>query len=164
MTKYITLFLQIVSVVGWVAIVFVIISFSNNLSENTRQAKATATSTNNIVQSQNDILNAIKQLATDTKITSDEKTSIIICMLQVPVSERTTDVETNCRRKAQIQSSTTPPTTSQNSTFHPQTNTQAGSTGGGGQPSKEPDPPKPPEPPNEEGILPDWIPLVGGLL
>lgn len=167
MKKYITLFLQIVSVVGWIAIVFVIIDFSDRVSENTSQTKATADSTNRIVQSQNDILNAIKQLATDTKITSEEKTSIIICMLQVPVAERTPDIEAGCRDKAQAQSSTTP-ITSQNVSQKPtpQTNNPAGNTRDGGQPQnpEPPEPPEPPGPPVDEGILPDFIPIVGPLL
>lgn len=55
----------------------------------------------NIVRSQNDILEAIKRQTVDNKLTSEEKTSTIICMLQVPISERTTNVLNSCRKQAQ---------------------------------------------------------------
>lgn len=53
-----------------------------------------------IVKGQNDILEAIKLQTIDNKLTSEEKTSIIICMLQVPINQRTTDVLSNCRKQA----------------------------------------------------------------
>lgn len=47
-------------------------------------------------------------------------------------------------------------------TSQPQTNNKTG--GGGGQSPKEPDPPKPPEPPKNEGLIPDFVPVIGPLL
>lgn len=59
--------------------------------------------TNRVVKGQTDILNAIKQLASDNKTDSNEKTNIIICMLQVPVAMRTTDLQEQCRKQVEAQ-------------------------------------------------------------
>lgn len=64
-----------------------------------------AENTNNIVHSQSQILSAIRDLATDTKLTAEKKTNIIICMLQVPQPERTTDTITGCRAQVEAGSS-----------------------------------------------------------
>lgn len=58
-------------------------------------------STNQVVKGQSDILQAIKQLALDTKLDNNEKTNIIICMLQVPVAQRTTDLQEQCRTEVE---------------------------------------------------------------
>jgi len=60
---------------------------------------------------QSTILDAIKQVTTDNNITAKQQTDIIICMLQVPVEERTTDTVTGCRSKVTT-STYTPPDTS----------------------------------------------------
>lgn len=70
------------------------------LLENTNK---TTQNTNDIVHGQTDILNAIKKLANDTKLDSNEKTNIIICMLQVPVSQRTNDLQAQCRKQVESQ-------------------------------------------------------------
>lgn len=60
-------------------------------------------STNKVVKGQTDILNAIKQLASDSKLDNNVKTNIIICMLQVPVAQRTTDLQEQCRKDVEAQ-------------------------------------------------------------
>lgn len=70
-------------------------------SADTRKLAATTSqlsaSTNQIVKSQTEILNAIKKVTDDTRLTAEQQTTIIICMLQVPQGLRTTDVEQGCR-------------------------------------------------------------------
>lgn len=60
----------------------------------------TAANTQSIVRSQNDILSAIKQVTEDTQLTAEQQTNIIICMLQVPQPQRTTDTANHCRKEA----------------------------------------------------------------
>ena len=67
---------------------------------------AAVENTETIVAKQDETLQAIKDTATDNKLLSDEKTNIIICMLQVPVSERTTDTVTNCKKQVSESPST----------------------------------------------------------
>jgi hypothetical protein len=78
-------------------------------------------STNQIVKSQTEILNAIKKVTDDTRLTAEQQTTIIICMLQVPQQLRTTDVERSCRKSITGASGT-----SQHST-QATSNTSAGS-------------------------------------
>jgi hypothetical protein len=108
--------LDVFKFIGIVALVLMFIHFNAVVADNARSTKAEATSTNQIVRSQGEILDAIKQLAIDNRVNSDEKTNIIICMLRVPVSQRTTDVLNNCRVQ-QVPSMTTPntPTSSSSS-------------------------------------------------
>lgn len=69
------------------------------------QAVATGRSTNEIVKKQTQTLSAIEQTARDAKLTAEQQTTIIICMLQVPIADRTTDVQQRCRREALEQTS-----------------------------------------------------------
>lgn len=73
---------------------------NRTLLENTNK---TTQNTNDIVHGQTDILNAIKKLANDTKLDSNEKTNIIICMLQVPVALRTDNLQDQCRKQVESQ-------------------------------------------------------------
>lgn len=80
----------------------------NNMSEtkrNTEAIKQTTSSTNKLVAGQSNILNAIKKVTQDTQLTAQQQTSIIICMLQVPQPERTTDIANDCRKQATVDSS-----------------------------------------------------------
>lgn len=95
---------------------------------------ATTQNTNDIVHGQTDILNAIKKLANDTKLDSNEKTNIIICMLQVPIAERTADLQEKCRISVEHQlsnqtTSTNPGGAQSKSTAVPTTNTSSGQEG-----------------------------------
>ena len=90
---YFKVFLNFVIGLGVFILVIMFIRFNSIVADN-------AADTKHIVQSQNEILNAIKRQAVDNKISSEEKTAIIICMLQVNISERTTDVLNNCRKNA----------------------------------------------------------------
>lgn len=109
--------LDVVKLIGILVLIMMFIRFSVTVADNTRQAKETTQATQRIVKSQGDILQAIQALAVDTKITAEQKTNIIICMLQVPVEERTTDVLTGCRQQAegstQAQALSVQPTQSQ---------------------------------------------------
>lgn len=75
----------------------------NQLAETRRLSADTAkisSNTNKLIKSQTDILTAIKGVADDTKITAEQQTAIIICMLQVPINSRTTDLQAQCREQA----------------------------------------------------------------
>lgn len=76
------------------------INFNIRLGQQAADTKEIAVGTNKIVKSQGDILDAIKQVTEDTRITAAEQTSIIICMLQVPIEERTTNLQAECREQA----------------------------------------------------------------
>lgn len=81
----------------------------NQLAETRRVATQTASisaSTNQLIKSQNEVLSAIKGVTDDTKMTAEQQTAIIICMLQVPVEQRTTDLQANCRKQAGVSSAT----------------------------------------------------------
>lgn len=75
------------------------INFNAQVAHQTDNTQKLAESTNRVVKNQGDILKAIKQVTEDTKITANEQTSIIICMLQVPIEQRTTDLQTECRKQ-----------------------------------------------------------------
>lgn len=64
------------------------------------QAIQQGKTTNQLIKGQNQILSSIKAVTKDTNLTAAQQTKIIICMLQVPVAQRTTDTETNCRTQA----------------------------------------------------------------
>ena len=71
---YFKVFLNFVIGLGVFILVIMFIRFNSIVADN-------AADTKHIVQSQNEILNAIKRQAVDNKISSEEKTAIIICML-----------------------------------------------------------------------------------
>ncbi len=102
--------LDMAKAVGLPILVIMFINFNTKVAEQTKN-------TRDIVKSQNQILEAIKQQAIDNKLTSEQKTNIIICMLQVPVNERTPDVLVNCRKNAE--GTPTPLTSHQNSPSTP---------------------------------------------
>lgn len=104
----------------------------------------TGENTETIVAKQDETLEAIKDTAEDNKLLSEEKTNIIICMLQVPVGQRTTDTVANCRRQSEARQSP------QASQAAPQSsNSQASS-----QPVASADEPSaPPEVPDNEGFV-----------
>jgi hypothetical protein len=81
------------------------------------------TATQDIVKSQGRILNAIQNATLDNRLNSDQKTNLIICMLQVPIAQRNTDVLTSCRNQAANTSEPTVLTPTPTSTSQP--NTQA---------------------------------------
>lgn len=87
-------FLKTVIGVGVVVMLVMFINLNSAVAKNTA-------STNHIVKSQAEILDAIKKLAVDTKLNNEQKTTTIICMLQVPIEKRTTDVLKSCRENAE---------------------------------------------------------------
>ncbi len=66
--------------------------------QNSKDTKAIAENTNSIVNGQDDILRAIAKGTNQGNITAQQQTSIIICMLQVPIAERTTNLLEKCRK------------------------------------------------------------------
>lgn len=74
------------------------------------------------VSKQDETLQAIEDLAKDSKLESDEKTDIIICMLQVSIAERTPETVANCR--AIVENRNTPESRYNNPTITPFSNTQ----------------------------------------
>lgn len=102
----------------------------NQLTQTRRVAANTAelvNNTNQLIKSQGEVLDAIKGVTNDTKITAEQQTTIIICMLQVPVSQRTTNLQQECRDSALVTESTS---TSSNSSRSAQD-----SSGRSGQPN-----------------------------
>ena len=112
---------------------------TNQLAENTAEL---STSTNKIVKSQTDILNAIKQVTDDTKLTAQQQTNIIICMLQVPVTERTTDLQSQCRSQAATQTVATDTAGTSSSTAPKTSNSSAAASGSSPQSTPSTAPPQ----------------------
>lgn len=108
--------LEIAKAMGLLVLVIMFINFNTKVAEQTKN-------TRDIVKSQNQILEAIKQQAIDNKLTSEQKTSIIICMLQVPISQRTTDILNNCRSQAESGGSGIGDTPAPNPVLEPQAQT-----------------------------------------
>lgn len=87
--------------VGVFILIIMFINFNSIVADNAKDTKDISANTNKTVKSQGDILDAIQKLAIDNKTTSDQKTDIIICMLQVPVSQRTTDTVNQCKQQVE---------------------------------------------------------------
>lgn len=142
----------------------------NQLAETRRVAANTAklvTATNHLVENQGQVLTAIKGVTDDTKITAEQQTAIIICMLQVPVNQRTTNLQQQCRDSAL----TNEPSTSNNSRQTPQSSLESQSSASNSSPvpsssSSNPTPNNPPPQSNNpqpeednEGVIVD-LPLL----
>ena len=82
------------------ALVLMFINFNTQIVKQTESTNKLAESTNKVVKGQGDILKAIKQVTEDTRITANQQTAIIICMLQVPIEARSTDLQAQCRKQA----------------------------------------------------------------
>lgn len=93
--------LDVIKFVLILVLVLMFIQFNSTAVRQAEETKKIAGSTNDIVKSQEDILTAIKQVTEDTRVTAQEQTSIIICMLQVPIGERSTDLQAKCRKAAE---------------------------------------------------------------
>lgn len=92
------------------------IRFNAKLAEEFNETKQITSSTNQVVKSQADILHAIKAVTDDTHTTAAQQTAIIICMLQVPIEQRTTDLQSQCRNAANAEAAGNASGTSQSST------------------------------------------------
>lgn len=93
------------------ALLLMFINFNSRIADQTKGTNELALSTNKVVKGQDDILKAIRQVTEDTRITADQQTAIIICMLQVPIENRTTNLQASCRRQYVAPVRTTPDTT-----------------------------------------------------
>lgn len=96
---------------GWLiatAIVFFGLSIMTFQKQNQKLLEGvaeTASNTKAIVSKQDETLRAIQKVAEDNRLISDQKTNIIICMLQVPVDQRTTDTLNDCRKTSSAEPS-----------------------------------------------------------
>lgn len=88
---------------------FIAYAQSQDIKRQGRDIERTVETTATIVEKQDETLAAIQRVALDNKLISDQKTNIIICMLQIPQPERL-PAEQNCRK--QIESTSTSPTPS----------------------------------------------------
>lgn len=61
---------------------------------------STVKNTEVIVEKQDETLDAIRQLSLDNKLTSKQLGDTIICMLLIPVNQRTTNTQEVCREQA----------------------------------------------------------------
>lgn len=59
-----------------------------------------------VVKGQQQLLIAIKKTTTDNNLTTAQQSNLIICMLHVPVEQRSENVEKNCRKQAATSSTT----------------------------------------------------------
>lgn len=121
------------------------------------QTNAVTKATNDIVDGQTTILNAIERVARDSKLTTETQTKTIICMLQVPVEQRTTDFETRCRKNAMTNDTTNASSSEPSSSPRPtrQTNPQSASPQGNNTPPPQSEIPQP----DNEGVIID-LPIL----
>lgn len=97
----------------WIIVILIFVSgwaawqSYSKTAEGVEIAKANTTDIKNILASQTDLLNAIRQVTIDNNLTAKQQTDIIICMLQVPVEQRTTDLKENCRKQVEANQATT---------------------------------------------------------
>jgi hypothetical protein len=89
---------------------------SKQAAETTKQTKQTSQTTAALIKSQQKILDAIKESTENNQQISEHQANIIICMLQVPVAQRTTDLQQQCRAEVEAGDKTSTVTPSQNST------------------------------------------------
>ena len=76
-------------------------SNARSAQANAVAAKQTAVDIKKVVKSQDQVLRAITKNTDDGNKTAQKQTAIIICMLQVPISQRTTDLLNNCRKQVE---------------------------------------------------------------
>lgn len=116
--KYLLLFVMLI----------LFINFNSRIAKQTESTNELAGSTNRVVKGQEDILKAIRQVTEDTRITADQQTAIIICMLQVPIESRTTDLQAKCRSQYVAPDGTTPDITDKSDTSSSSNNTPISQT------------------------------------
>jgi hypothetical protein len=110
--------LQILDIIRFVLVLFLIamfVNFNAKIANQTAQTQIAANNTSTLVKSQARILDAIKAVTDDTHTTAAQQTAIIICMLQVPVDQRTTDLQQQCRSQVSAVSADNGAGTGQNS-------------------------------------------------
>lgn len=154
-------FLPLIFLGMWI-LIMLFINFNKRVADNAKAAKDTTAVTQQIIKNQDKTLQAIKDLATDNKLTSKQLGDTIICMLQVPIAQRTTDVQEKCRKQAQnITLSPDPstqtkskPTDNTNNNTQNQSSNQNSNTGGQGDQANNPQP-------VEVFGVPVCIPLTG---
>lgn len=84
---------EVVVYLGIPLLIIMSIHANNVAAKNTK-------ATNRVVTQQTQILNAIQRATEDNRLTAEQKANLIICMLQVPQAERTTNVLESCRSAA----------------------------------------------------------------
>jgi hypothetical protein len=115
--------MTIVLVLVFLFIYFAIgnVQFQKDNRQLIEATKRSANNTEKIVTKQDETLQAIKDLATDNKLTAQQLGDTIICMLQVPVSQRTPNTKEDCQKKAV---SVSQPSSETNSGTYPSANNQ----------------------------------------
>lgn len=108
--------LDVLKIVLFLVLIVMFINFNRQVAIQAAATQKIAQSTNSVVRGQADILNAIKQVTDDTHTTAADQTAIIICMLQVPVYQRTTDLQMQCRNSVAALSAGSSTQTTQSST------------------------------------------------
>ena len=103
--------LEVVKFILIFIMLLMFINFNSQIAKQTDSTNGLAKSTNQVVKGQSDILTAIKQVTEDTRITANQQTAIIICMLQVPIEARSTDLQAQCRKQYELTPSSTSETT-----------------------------------------------------
>lgn len=76
-----------------------IIRFQRDNQYIIRDTQATVKNTETIVVKQDETLEAIARLAADNKVSGDQLREILLCMLIVPIEQRTYDVANRCREQ-----------------------------------------------------------------
>ena len=74
---------------------------ARSAERNAVAAKSTAQDIKKVVKAQDQVLRAIAKNTQDGNNTAKQQTAIIICMLQVPISQRTTDLLNDCRKQVE---------------------------------------------------------------
>lgn len=83
-----------------------ILGFQQDNKRLLEDTRATVKNTEVIVEKQDQTLDAIRQLSLDNKLTSKQLGDTIICMLLVPVGQRTDQTQEDCKSQAISQSVT----------------------------------------------------------
>lgn len=140
---------------------FAILNLQQDNQKLLKDTQATVKNTETIVQKQDETLDAIAQLAVDNKLTSKQLGDTIICMLLIPVGQRTTDTQEQCRTQAVMQTSDTSSPVAQASPQRSSTSTSTPAP----QPSQNQENTSQ-EPENQGllGLVPDDVPILGPLL
>lgn len=130
-----------------------IIGFQQDNRRILKDTEVAVKNTETIVSKQDETLDAIKQLALDSKLTSKQLGDTIICMLLVPFSQRTAGTQDNCRAEAM----TGTPASAENGSTKAQPDPEDSTT------TPEPTKPTQPDPPVDQGLIPDRVPIIGRL-
>lgn len=123
-------YMDVIKIILLVILFIMFMSFNIRIGREVSTTGQISTQTNKILESDNQIIKDIQNQTNDNHQTSQQELNTIICMLQVPIESRTTDLEQACQKAADSTPSTSSPVlSSQNpNTQIKQTPTQASTT------------------------------------